>query len=114
MKKMSEIISNVNSVKNSPFTDAQKLDWLSALDGQINADLLHAQDYSQPKSLDDEILVPEPYDKMYVVYLMAQIDFYQGEYERYNAEISRFQTMLNNYSAYHQRNTASTPVKIRW
>ncbi len=114
MKKIKEIISRVNEIKPNPFTDTQKMEWVANLDAQINSDYLHVSDYTIPSKIDSEILVASPYDEMYVVYLMAQVDFYQGEMNNYNAEITRFQTMLDNYSAYIQRTKASPNIKINW
>ena len=114
MKTISEIISSADGVRSNPFTANQKLEWIANLDGQINADYLHVSDYSVPTKMTDEILIDAPHDEMYVVYLLAQIDFYMGEMTRYNAEIARFQTMLDSYTAYVQRNTAFPAVKIRW
>lgn len=114
MRTISELVSSANSVRENQFSDNQKMEWIAALDGQINADYLHVSNYSVPTKLTDKILVDAPYDEMYVVYLLAQMDFYMGEMTRYNAEIARFQTMLDSYSAYVERNISRPEIKIKW
>lgn len=56
-----------------------------------------------PDRLTDELLVPFPYDELYVAYLKAKIDEENGETERYNNSAATFNGMLQNFQkAYHR------------
>lgn len=56
-----------------------------------------------PDRLTDELLVPFPYDELYVAYLKAKIDEENGETARYNNSAATFNGMLQDFhKAYHR------------
>lgn len=56
-----------------------------------------------PDRLTDELLVPFPYDELYVAYLKAKIDEENGETARYNNSAATFNGMLQDFQkAYHR------------
>jgi hypothetical protein len=56
-----------------------------------------------PDRLSDALLVPFPYDELYVAYLKAKIDDENGETARYNNSASTFNGMLQEFQkAYHR------------
>ena len=67
-----------------------------------------------PKPTNPEWLlsVPEPWDELYVVHLLAQIDFYQGETIRHNAMLAKFQDLLEQYTAHLARQGEFEPKTI--
>lgn len=57
-----------------------------------------------PEDGDMPLLVPAPYDRLYDLYLMAQIDFYNREYDNYNNSTIAFNAALDEWrQAYHRR-----------
>jgi len=102
--KVSDVIEWVDEVKPNAFSDAVKVQWLSALDGRIAADvLLFAPEeverlpYVYPGDMDRELLVAPPHDDIYSLWLQARVDEANGEYDRYqnssqifNAHYSKF------------------------
>lgn len=56
-----------------------------------------------PDSLTDALIVPFPYDELYVAYLKAKIDEENGETARYNNSAATFNGMLVDFQkAYHR------------
>lgn len=56
-----------------------------------------------PDDLSVTLLVPFPYDELYVAYLKAKIDEENGETARYNNSAATFNGMLQDYQkAYHK------------
>ena len=56
-----------------------------------------------PDRLTDELLVPFPYDELYVAYLKAKIDEENGETAKYNNSAATFNGMLQDFhKAYHR------------
>ena len=47
------------------------------------------------RSLDIEVLLSAPYDKLYVDYILAQMDYYNKDYEGYNNNSYLFNEMLD-------------------
>ena len=91
-----EVIEFVDDVKPNSFSAKQKVKWLEQLDGHIAAeDLvmnpaeLDGLRYSEDE-LDTELLVKHPYDDIYALWLEAQIDYANGEYEKYQNSMALY------------------------
>ena len=48
-----------------------------------------------------ELLVAPPFDKLYRAYLAAQIDFWQGEYDKYNNTMQLFNSQYAEYTGWY-------------
>lgn len=86
-----------------------QLRWLSELDGKIMTEvmLLDASEtfavrYTE-EDMQKELLVGFPYDKIYVPYLMAMIDFANGEYDRYQNDKAIFDGFYGEYVRWFAR-----------
>ena len=91
--RIREAIEELRSLKPNQYSDEQLLRWLSALDGQIYEEVLkNAEDAPSPpllpyrleNDMDRELLAPFPHEGLYISYLGMQVDYYNGEYTRYN------------------------------
>lgn len=96
----------------SGVSDEQLLRWLNALDGQIKMEIIDTHEgaekinfagYNGETDLDQELLVPAPYDGVYEHYLAAQMLFANGELEEYNAAAARYNESYAAYAAYYNR-----------
>lgn len=67
-----------------------------------------------PDALDTVLVVPFPYDELYVAYIKAKIDEENGETARYNNSAATFNGMLKDYhKAYHREHMPkSVPFRI--
>jgi len=59
--------------------------------------------YVLPKDAERELLIPHPYEDAYVKYLSAQVDYHNGEYERYNNAMMMFNTVYQAYANGYNR-----------
>lgn len=123
-----ECITRVDSVKPNAYTVEEKVRWLSYLDASIKAQIIdtHEEEIVEtveetetseetenieevkglPYSCDrltDELLVPFPYDELYMAYLKAKIDEENGETVRYNNTASSFNTLLSEFARAYNR-----------
>lgn len=61
--------------------------------------------YDDSTDLNTELLVPEPFDEMYLRWLESQIDYYNGEYGKYNNAIvmynAAYEAYRNEYNRTH-------------
>ncbi|MBQ2938976.1 MAG: hypothetical protein IJE00_01260 [Clostridia bacterium] len=116
-----EAITTVDGLKPNTVPPEQKKRWLSVVDSRITLDI-HAHfdecptftEYDENTPDDTKLLVPTPYDEIYVYWLMAQIDFVAGEEERYNNEIAVFNTDLQQYERYYRQRHKTKPVSPRF
>jgi hypothetical protein len=107
-----EALRRVDKLRHNTFPQEDKIRWLSHVDTVINRELMHThedpqvqdfQPYDVQTPLDQELLVCEPYDEVYMHYLCAMIDFYRGEYERYTRTLNMYHAAMNGFVAYYNR-----------
>lgn len=79
--------------------DTILLDWLNQLEGQILHEifLLALSEITPYATAPTEALAaPYPYDGIYLLWMEAQVDFANGEYERYTNTMQRYNTAWND------------------
>ena len=59
--------------------------------------------YDDSTDLQTELLIPAPYDKVYLLWMEAQIDYYNGEMVRFNNSITMFNHMYEAYERFYNR-----------
>lgn len=107
-----EAISRVDSIKPNRYTQVEKIKWLSTLDGIVKAEIIDThvgsesiefKGYDDVADLMSVLLVPAPYDEIYIRWLEAQIDYANGEYGKYNNSITMYNTAFSAYERYYNR-----------
>lgn len=107
-----EALEKVDKLKPNQFEEAEKIRWLSDLDARVKAEIIDNHEgadkiafngYDEKTNRDTVLLVPEPYSELYLLYLAAQIDFYNAEYTRYNNSMVMFNTMYDDFAVYYNR-----------
>lgn len=112
-----EIIAHVDELKPNLYQKHMKIKWLSDVEGNVIREILNIHereegsiDFKGYETEETELLVPEPYTDLYVYYLMAQIDFAQAEYDRYNNATIRFNEAYDRFRRwYNQKHRPITP-----
>lgn len=105
MATILQVISLVDSIKPNSFSASAKVAWLNDIEGVIQTEILlrAIEDitvYTYPENEDTELLVKPPHDKLYRAYLMAQIDFANEEYDKYQNSMQLFNAYFNEFSAW--------------
>ncbi len=94
------------------YTAAEKAVWLSKLDAMVMEQIIKPHEggeevtfsgYTGDTDGQTCLLVPEPYDEMYLRWLEAQIHYCNGEFTRYNNAITLFNTEYISYAASYAR-----------
>lgn len=117
--KIYKAIEQIKNTKPSQYTDEQLVGWLSELDGQVWADLLKRYGAPAPvlpyrqEMLGREMLIPFPYDGIYLVYLAAQIDYHNAEFERYNNGMMLYNAQLQAFYNAYTREHVAEPVYMK-
>ena len=94
--KIGQAISQTRKLSGNAVEDATLCRWLSELDGRLMLDFYKGGEwmsYSLPDDEDHELLVPFPWDELYVHYLEAMVYYSNGEFERYR----------NSYEMYNKK-----------
>ena len=110
---LAEAIQRCDTLKPNSYTAPEKIEWLSRLDGRVKLEIIDTHEgaedvvfegYTEDTSLlDTVLLVPSPYDEIYLYWLQAQIDYNNGEINKYNNNISMFNSAYSDYASYYNR-----------
>jgi len=102
---LAEAIAATNELTGQVYAQSTMIRWLSELDGQIAFEVYHADAWTPytADDLNDELLVPYPYDKMYVHHLEAMVYYSDGEYDRYTNASTMFNEKLGEFKRFIQR-----------
>ena len=107
-----EAINRIDVLKPNGYSQAEKIQWLSNLDGIVKREIIDTHEgsegvtfngYTEETSLTTELLVPAPYDDVYLRYLEAQIDYANGEYTKYNNAVEAYNTAYSTFRRYYNR-----------
>ena len=116
--KINEASRSLDSLKFNTYTQDNKVEWLSRLDSMVKQQIIDTHEgaesvsfngYTADTPLDTVLLVPAPYDEVYLRWMEAQIDYHNGEYDKYNNAIIMFNTAFEAYQKHY--NSAHKPVQ---
>lgn len=110
---LSQAIARLDALKPNTFTDAEKLRWLSALDGRIHAELIGEggepfRSYTERTPPETELAVPFPYDALYLHYLEMRVDYANEDYTKYNNSSAMFNESYAAFERYYNRTHRKT------
>ena len=107
-----EALHRADALKPSTYTNAERIKWLSILDGIIKTEIIDTHEggedvvfegYEEDVELTKELLVPAPYDDIYIHWLEAQVDYTNGEYGKYQNSKAMYNTSYDAYKNYYNR-----------
>ena len=110
--KIGKAMDQARELMAGGVSDEQLLRWLSALDGQVKSEIINTHEggdqmpfmgYDETTDLEQELLIPWPYDNVYEHYLTAQMLFANGEMEEYNIVAERYNENYAAFAAYYNR-----------
>ena len=110
--KIREAIERIDSHKHNVYSQSDKIAWLSRLDSIVKKLVIDAHEggetveftgYNDRTDIETELLVPAPFDEMYLRWLEAQMDYSSGEYDKYNNAVDMFYEAYNGFKNYYNR-----------
>lgn len=110
--KLIEAINKLDFLLHNTYTHAEKVEWLSNVDSDVKKHIIDTHEGAESVSFsgydDDtdhhtELLIPAPYDVVYLRWLEAQIHYHNGEYDKYNNAIVLYNTSFAAFEAYYNR-----------
>ena len=118
-----EAISQIDDRKHNTYSHADKIGWLSKLDAMVKrlvidtherAEDVYFAGYDEDTDLETILLIPEPYDEVYLRWLEAQIDYANGEYEKYNNSAEAYNVLWQAFQNYYNRTHMPKGKKMRF
>ena len=108
--KIIEAITRIDSLKHNTYSQSDKVAWLSELDSMVKVEVIDTHEgdvpftgYDDSTDVQQELLIPAPYDKAYLLWMEAQIDYYNGEYDKYNNALEMFYEALDGFKKHYNR-----------
>ena len=121
--KVMEAIDRTDSLKHNTYTIGEKVEWLSRLDGMVKQEIIDTHEdgdgiefngYTQKDSMNTKLLVPMPFDEVYIRWLEAQIDYANAEYDRYNNAVEAFNAFWTDFKNYYNRTHMPKGKKFKY
>lgn len=118
-----EAINKVDVLKPNNYTQSEKVKWLSNLDGIIKAEIIDTHEggegvvfngYDPDTDIETEMLVPSPYDDLYIKWLEAQIDYTNAEYGKYNNSSTAYNNAYSAFERYYNRQYMPIQRKMKF
>lgn len=108
---INEAIAQVNRTRQNRIPDDVMIRWLSNLDHQIYEEVIKTREGWESVSFttygaDDgekTLLVPPPYDEMYIYKLEASIYYEQREINKYATSMTMFNAVMEQYMKKYNR-----------
>ena len=107
-----EAISRIDEIKPNSFSQGEKVQWLSTLDGLIKSEIIDTHEggegivfngYTDETPITTELLVSAPHDLIYIRWLESQMDYAMGEYGRYANTATAYNDIYSLYEKHYNK-----------
>ena len=118
-----EAITRIDTLKPNNYTLIDKVRWLSVLDGIIKKEIIDTHEggddvvfngYDEATLQETELLVPAPYDDIYINWLESQIDYANAEYGKYNNSATAYNNAYSAFEKYYNRQHMPIQHKLKF
>lgn len=106
---------------NNKAQDSDIIRWINEVDSRIDTDIYRAYfspriyvPYTISTPTSTELLAERGFDRLYQYWICASIDELQGDSERYNEEITKFNSLFEEYSGFVARNRMAKHRPVRY
>jgi hypothetical protein len=107
-----EVIYRADAQKPNVYSQEEKIRWLSALDGLVKKEIIDTHEggedvvfngYNNLTDLNTQLLIPAPYDEVYIHWIEMHVDYANAEFGKYNNSKAMYNTALLAYEKYYNR-----------
>ena len=117
-----DAISRIDTLKPNAYSQEQKVRWLSTLDGVVKSEIIDTHEGGEgipytpynEDNLTAKLLIPAPYDDVYLRWLEAQIDYANGEYGKYQNSMTMYNTAYSSFERYYNRTHMPLGTKLKF
>ena len=107
-----EAINRLDALIFNTYTTDDKIQWLSRLDAAVKNQIIDLHEgagyfgfygYDNNTDMETELIVPTPFDEVYLRWMEAQIHYHNGEYDKFNAAIIMYNSAFESYASYYNK-----------
>lgn len=82
-----DLLNKISKEKPNSFTEAELISFVNEVEAEVaeelHKDTVPVYKYTHDEDLNKVLLVPAPYDRLYISYVKAMIDYTNEEYDSY-------------------------------
>ncbi len=106
--KAGDVLDAIETVKPSQYDEDVILQWIEDVESQVFNELVYTHENIEgyerkTMSRNTELVAKSPYDKLYIYYVMAQIDFYNAEIGRFNNDMAMYDAQYSEFANWYNR-----------
>ena len=121
MATLQQALTRIDAICPNAWDETAKLLWLNECESMIQTRILGTAPeqcitYDADTDRSTKLLVPAPFDRLYVYYVIAMCDYAAHETSHYTDSMMLFNAALDEYAKWYQRTngaTASTPGLVK-
>ena len=107
-----DAIYRIDELKPNSYSQSEKIKWLSTLDGLVKSEIIDTHEggeniaftpYNENSDLSILLLIPAPYDDIYIRYLEMQINYANGEFGKYNNSMDMYDKAYEAFAKFYNR-----------
>ena len=100
-----QIIEYTDTLKPNTFDFTTKLFWVNQVDGIIQTEILKVpiDNVRLLSSSYDKLSVKHPYSQIYSFYIASMIDFFSGDFDKYQNSSAAYNDAMKLYAKYISR-----------
>lgn len=108
-----EVMTEVENISPNAIDEGLKIAWLNSLEETIYKEVICTHEgyenvplkkLTMETDYEEELIAEEPYARLYVFYLLSQINYANHEWTDYNNTVEMFNQAYREYKAYYNRN----------
>ena len=108
MATLQQALTRIDTICPNAWDDAAKIQWLNECEHMIQMRILDAAPeqcvtYDADSERGTVLLVPAPFDRLYVYYVIAMCDYAAHETAHYADSMALFNAALDEYAKWYQR-----------
>ena len=118
---IADAIARADAVKPNGVPEAEKIRWLTGLECIIKNEIVDTHSgweeepaAALPSALGDALFAPPPFDETYVMWLLARIDFINGEYDAYANSSAVFNSAFSAFADHVNRTKTPKSAALRY
>lgn len=108
---LDKLLTRIDQQKPNAYTRQEKIAWVNDLDGMVKTKVIDTHEDGEDVSFteytdesgDAELLIPAPFDSIYLYWLEAKIDYANAEYGKYNNSMGMYNTMWSEFTRWYNR-----------
>jgi hypothetical protein len=108
--KIIEVIEKTDKLYPNSYDISEKIEWCNELGAMLKEE--YAKSYLPgttvqegycpiEDSMEEDTVIPAPYDAMYIDFLLAKCCYYQRDYDAYNQHIVSFNSKLEDFAKWY-------------